>query len=413
MIRIISHLEARSVITRRRTRVDQAERIVAPILEAVRKEGDEALIRYARQFDDLRDKPLRISEAELAAAAAKMDPGILSAVTVARRNIHEFAQAQLPLEYFREFSAGRRLGQIVRPLDAVGCYIPSGRYPLPSTLLMTAVPAQAARVANICVTSPKPSVEILGCAHILGLANVFRIGGAQAIAAMAFGTPTVPKVDRIVGPGNAYVAAAKKLLAGEVGIDFVAGPTEILILAPEGNAQTIAADMLAQAEHDTDAAAVLITLSRRLAEEVAAQIEQQLASLPTADTARAAIAKNSAIIVAPDIATAVDLSNDFAPEHLSLLDASLLPQIRHAGTVFLGENSPESAGDYAAGPSHVLPTSGAARLRGGLSAADFVKVIAVQQLSSDALLELAPSITALARAEGLEAHARSVEIRFA
>jgi histidinol dehydrogenase len=413
MIRIISHLEARSVITRRRTRVDQAERIVAPILEAVRKEGDEALIRYARQFDDLRDKPLRISEAELAAAAAKMDPGILSAVTVARRNIHEFAQAQLPLEYFREFSAGRRLGQIVRPLDAVGCYIPSGRYPLPSTLLMTAVPAQAARVANICVTSPKPSVEILGCAHILGLANVFRIGGAQAIAAMAFGTATVPKVDRIVGPGNAYVAAAKKLLAGEVGIDFVAGPTEILILAPEGNAQTIAADMLAQAEHDTDAAAVLITLSRRLAEEVAAQIEQQLASLPTADTARAAIAKNSAIIVAPDIATAVDLSNDFAPEHLSLLDASLLPQIRHAGTVFLGENSPESAGDYAAGPSHVLPTSGAARLRGGLSAADFVKVIAVQQLSSDALLELAPSITALARAEGLEAHARSVEIRFA
>jgi histidinol dehydrogenase len=413
MIRIISHLEARSVITRRRTRVDQAERIVTPILEAVRKEGDEALIRYARQFDDLGDKPLRISEAELAAAAAKMDPGILSAVTVARRNIHEFAQAQLPLEYFREFSAGRRLGQIVRPLDAVGCYIPSGRYPLPSTLLMTAVPAQAARVANICVTSPKPSVEILGCAHILGLANVFRIGGAQAIAAMAFGTATVPKVDRIVGPGNAYVAAAKKLLAGEVGIDFVAGPTEILILAPEGNAQTIAADMLAQAEHDTDAAAVLITLSRRLAEEVAAQIEQQLASLPTADTARAAIAKNSAIIVAPDIATAVDLSNDFAPEHLSLLDASLLPQIRHAGTVFLGENSPESAGDYAAGPSHVLPTSGAARLRGGLSAADFVKVIAVQQLSSDALLELAPSITALARAEGLEAHARSVEIRFA
>ena len=193
------------------------------------------------------------------------------------------------------------LGQIVRPLDAVGCYIPSGRYPLPSTLLMTAVPAQAAGVANICVTSPKPSVEILGCAHLLGLKNVFRIGGAQAIAAMAFGTATVPKVDRIVGPGNAYVAAAKKLLAGEVGIDFVAGPTEILILAPEGNPRTIAADMLAQAEHDTDAAAVLITLSRRLAEEVAAQIDLQLATLPTADTARAAIEKNSAIIVAPDI----------------------------------------------------------------------------------------------------------------
>ncbi len=413
MIRIISHLDARSVITRRRTRLGQAEKIVAPILEAVRSEGDSGLIRYAQRFDDLGTKPLRVSEAELASAAAQMASPILDAVAVARRNIHEFAEAQLPRDYLREFSGGRMLGQMVRPLDAVGCYIPSGRYPLPSTLLMTAVPAQAAGVAKICVASPKPSVEILGCAHLLGLTNVFRIGGAQAIAAMAFGTATVPKVDRIVGPGNAYVAAAKKLLAGEVGIDFIAGPTEILILAPDGNPRTIAADMLAQAEHDTDAAAILITLSQRLAEEVARQIDLQLATLPTAETARAAIEKNSAIIVAPDIETAVELSNEFAPEHLSLLDPSLLPLIRHAGTVFLGENSPESAGDYAAGPSHVLPTSGAARLRGGLSAADFVKVIAVQQLSSAALRELAPSITALARAEGLEAHARSVEIRFA
>src|SRR5271165_1829671 len=413
MIRIISHLDARSVMTRRRTRLDQAERIVAPIIEAVRTEGDAALIRYAQQFDDLGNKPLRVSEAELAAAAAQVASPILDAVTVARRNIHEFAKAQLPSEYLREFSDGRKLGQIVRPLDAAGCYIPSGRYPLSSTLLMTAVPAQAAGVAKICVASPKPSVEILGCAHLLGLSNVFRIGGAQAIAAMAFGTATVPKVDRIVGPGNAYVAAAKKLLAGEVGIDFIAGPTEILILALDGNPRTIAADMLAQAEHDTDAAAVLITLSQGLAEEVARQIDLQLAGLPTAETARAAIEKNSAIIVAPSTEIAVDLSNEFAPEHLSLLDASLLPHIRHAGTVFLGENSPESAGDYAAGPSHVLPTSGAARLRGGLSAADFVKVIAVQQLSSAALRELAPTITTLARAEGLEAHARSVEIRFA
>jgi len=202
-------------------------------------------------------------------------------------------------------------------------------------------------------------------------------------------------------------------LAVEVCFYIVAGTTEILILALDGNPRTIAADMLAQAEHDTDAAAVLITLSQGLAEEVARQIDLQLAGLPTAETARAAIEKNSAIIVAPSTEIAVDLSNEFAPEHLSLLDASLLPHIRHAGTVFLGENSPESAGDYAAGPSHVLPTSGAARLRGGLSAADFVKVIAVQQLSAAALRELAPSITALARAEGLEAHARSVEIRFA
>jgi histidinol dehydrogenase len=412
MIRIISHLDARSVITRRRTRLDQAERAVAPILEEVRAEGDAALLRYAQQFDDLGNKPLRVSEAELAAAAAQMPQPILDAVAVARRNIHEFAKAQLPSEYLREFSEGRQLGQVVRPLDAVGCYIPSGRYPLPSTLLMTAVPAQAAGVSNIYVASPKPSVEILGCAHILGLRNVFRIGGAQAIAAMAFGTATVPKVDRIVGPGNAYVAAAKKLLAGDVGIDFIAGPTEILILAPDGDPMIIAADMLAQAEHDTDAAAVLITLSSKLAEEVARQIDLQLATLPTAETARCAIEKNSAIILAPNAEAAVALSNEFAPEHLSLLDASLLPLIRHAGTVFLGKYSPESAGDYAAGPSHVLPTSGAARLRGGLSAADFVKVITVQQLSPSALRDLSPSITALARAEGLEAHARSVEIRF-
>jgi histidinol dehydrogenase len=413
MIRIISHLNAPSVITSRRARLDQAERIVAPILEAVRTEGDAALIRFARQFDGLGYMPLRVSEAELAAAASQMDAPILNAVSVARHNIHEFAEAQLPREYLREFSVGRELGQIVRPLDAVGCYIPSGRYPLPSTLLMTAVPAQTAGVRRICVASPNPSIEILGCAHLLGLKDVFRIGGAQAIAAMAFGTATVPRVDRIVGPGNAYVAAAKKLLAGEVGIDFIAGPSEILILAPDGNPRTIAADMLAQAEHDTDAAAVLITLSRRLAEEVSCEIDRQLAGLPTAETARAAIDKNGAIIVAPDIGVAVELANEFAPEHLSLLDASMLPHIRNAGTVFLGENSPESAGDYAAGPSHVLPTSGAARLRGGLSAADFVKVIAVQQLSSAALRELAPSITTLARAEGLEAHARSVEIRFA
>jgi len=239
------------------------------------------------------------------------------------------------------------------------------------------------------------------------------VGGAHAIAALAFGTESIPKVDRIVGPGNAYVTAAKKLLAGEVGIDFLAGPTEILILAPDGNPRTIAADMLAQAEHDVDASAILVTLGRRLAEEVSQEIERQLISLPTGATARAAIDRNSAILIAPDNGAAVEFANAFAPEHLSLFDPSLLAQIQHAGTVFLGETSPESAGDYAAGPSHVLPTSGAARLRGGLSAVDFLKVIAVQQLSLAGLERLTPAIIALARAEGLEAHARSVEIRFA
>ena len=384
---------------------------VRPIIEAIRREGDVALLRYAHELDGLTDQPLLISEQDLAAAAAAMKPEVCQAAQAAIANIRQFAEAQLPRERFEEFSPGRKLGWIVRPLDAVGCYVPSGRYPLPSTLLMTAVLAQTAGVPRICITSPRPSVEILGCAHMLGIAEVYRVGGAQAIAAMAFGTDTIPRVDRIVGPGNAYVAAAKKLVAGEVGIDFVAGPTEILILAAEGDPKIIAADMLAQAEHDVTASAMLYTTSESLAQAVSDEIERQLETLPTADVARQSIDGASAIFVFRSMDHAIGFANLLAPEHLSLHDANLLPKIKNAGTVFLGQNSPESAGDYAAGPSHVLPTHGAARLRGGLSAADFVKVIAIQQLSPCALNELAPAITTLARAEGLEAHARAVEVR--
>lgn len=387
------------------------EEVVRPIISAVKKEGDTALFRYARELDDLGDKPLRITDSELRYAAECLCPNVRKAAEAAIRNIRQFAEAQLPRERFEEFSPGRKLGWIVRPLDAVGCYIPSGKYPLPSTLLMTAVLAQVAGVARICVTSPKPSIEILGCANMLGIDEVYRIGGAQAIAAMAFGTQTIGRVDRIVGPGNAYVAAAKKLLAGEVGIDFIAGPTEILILTSDGDPATIAADMLAQAEHDTTASAVLVTTSMPLARAVAGELDRQLADLPTADVARMAIEQASYIAVLPNMNHAIRFANMWAPEHLSLHDPSLLPQVKNAGTVFLGQNSPESAGDYAAGPSHVLPTRGGARLRGGLSAADFVKVIAIQQLSPSALQELAPVITTLARAEGLEAHARAVEVR--
>jgi histidinol dehydrogenase len=411
MIRIVSHSEAKTLLERRSVRLEEAERVVAPILKDVRSRGDAALLEYARKFDSLDDRPLRVSQDELATACGRLSDEIRGAIETARRNILEFAKAQLPREYFKEFGSGRKLGQIVRPLNAVGCYIPSGRYPLPSTLLMTAILAQAAGVPRIVIASPKPTIEILGAAHLLGLSDVFRIGGAQAIAAMAHGTATVPRVDRIVGPGNIYVAAAKKLLAGEVGIDFVAGPTEILILTADGDPGVIAADMLAQAEHDADAMAVLITTSPTLASSVQAAIESQLETLPTAPVAREAIDRNSAIILVTDLQAGMALSNDFAPEHLSLHDPALLNDVRNAGTVFLGHHSPESAGDYAAGPSHVLPTSGRARLRGGLSAADFVKVIAIQELSPAALRELAPAITALARAEGLEAHARSVEVR--
>lgn len=394
--------------TRLQTRHDS---VAETIIEDVRKNGDEALLRHARRLDNLGDLPLRVTEDELAAAERTMCSKVRRAAELAIRNIREFAKAQLPCERFEEFSPGRKLGWIVRPLDAVGCYVPSGRYPLASTLLMTAVPAQVAGVPRVCVVSPQPSTEILGCAHMLGITEIYRVGGAQAIAALAFGTQTIPRVDRIVGPGNAYVAAAKKLLAGEVAIDFVAGPTEIMILAADGDARAIAADMLAQAEHDTDACAILITCSEELAKEVSAELEKQLPSLNTHEIARHAIHKNSRIWIVADMDAAVLLANTWAPEHLCLYHPSLLPKIKNAGAVFLGPHSPESAGDYAAGPSHVLPTGGAARFRGGLSAADFVKVIAIQQLSPSALQELALTVTTLARVEGLEAHARAVEVR--
>jgi len=411
MIRVLDHSEAGDFFRRRASRLGEAERVVAPIFEAVRSRGDAAVLEYARQFDGFTGDRLAVPAEDCQAALEGLAPGFRSAVEAAARNICDYAQSQLPREQFVEHADGRRLGQIVRPLDSMGAYIPAGRYPLPSTLLMTAIPAQAAGVRTIAVACPRPSPEILGVAAYLRVPLVFRMGGAQAIAAFAFGTETVPKVDRIVGPGNVYVAAAKKLIAGETGIDFVAGPTEIVIIAAEAEPVLVAADMLAQAEHDTEASAILLTTSRQLAEAVAAEIESQLATLPTAPVGRQAIAGNSAIVLVDSLEQAVELSNQLAPEHLALYERSLLPAIRHAGSVFLGPSSPEAAGDYCSGPNHVLPTSGAARLRGGLSAADFVKVISVQDLTPEALTTLAPSITTLARAEGLEAHARSVEVR--
>jgi histidinol dehydrogenase len=411
MIRIVSFDEALALLKARAADLSTYEAAVRPIVESVRREGDAALMRYARHLDALRETCVCVPDRELAAAAESLDQPVRLAVELAMRNIRQFAEAQLPRERFEEFSPGRKLGWIVRPLDAVGCYVPSGRYPLVSTLLMTAVLAQAAGVPRIMVASPHPSKEILACAHLLGLREIYRIGGAHAIAAMAFGTQTIARVDRIVGPGNAYVAAAKKLLAGEVGIDFIAGPTEILILATDGDPRIIAADMLAQAEHDVSASAMLITTSQALAQRTRDEIERQCAALPDTTIARQSIDRSSFLAVVHTIDDAIALSNRIAPEHLSLYDASLLPKIKNAGAVFVGENSPESAGDYASGPSHVLPTGGAARLRGGLSVSDFLKVIAVQQLTPLALADLAPAITTLARVEGLEAHARAVEVR--
>jgi len=408
VIRIIESKDAGRLLKRRSARMDEAEAVVRPILEAVRTRGDRALLEYAQKFDGLTRRSVRVPEKELHAAAVSGE--FRAAVETAAANIRRYAELQMPREWTRPVG-GARLGQIVRPLDTVAAYIPSGRYPLPSTILMTVVPAQVAGVPNICIASPRPVAEVFGTAALLSVGNVFQMGGAQAIAAFAYGTRTVPRADRIVGPGNIYVAAAKKLLAGEVGIDFVAGPTEILIISNDGDPRHLAADLLAQAEHDVDASAVLLTTSKRLASAVAREVERQLETLPTAPVARKAIDRNSAIILVRSVEDAVELSNRFAPEHLSIPDASLLPGIRHAGSVFVGPYSPEAAGDYASGPNHVLPTSGAARIRGGLSVADYVKVISVQELSAKSLAAIAPAVTTLARAEGLEAHARSVEVR--
>jgi histidinol dehydrogenase len=407
MIKILDYSDAQTFIARRTVRLGEAERVVAPILADVRRRGDAALLEYALKFDGLTGASVRTP------VSGELTPEVESAVAVAARNIREYAKSQLPVEKFADLSDGRRLGNLVRPLEAMGAYVPAGRYPLLSTLMMTVIPAQVAGVATTCVACPKPSPEIMGLAQWLGVTHLFRMGGAHAIAALAYGTETVPRVDRIVGPGNIYVAAAKKLVCGEVGIDFVAGPTEIVIIAEEGNPRWLAADMLAQAEHDVDASAILLTTSRPLAEAVAAEIECQLATLPTVAVANPSIENNGAIILVDTLERAVEISNALAPEHLALYDAGLLPAIRNAGSVFLGPSSPEAAGDYASGPNHVLPTSGAARLRGGLSAADFVKVISVQELTPVGLAKLASSVTTLARAEGLEAHARSVEVRSA
>ena len=412
MIRILGSKEVGQLLARKAARFADAEATVRPILDAVARRGDEAVLEYARKFDNFDRRSPRVPQAELKAAESQLTAEFRNAVATASENIRAFAKLQMPLTTSSTISPGLVVGQVVRPLDVIAAYIPAGRYPLPSTLMMTAIPAQVAGVPTVCVTSPRAVPEIFGTASMLGVSDVFLLGGAHAIAAFAFGTQSVPRADRIVGPGNIYVAAAKKLLAGEVGIDFIAGPTEILMIANEGEPSWIAADMLAQAEHDTEASAILLTTSRSFAEAIAEEIEIQIAVLPTGEVARTAIDRNSAIIIVDSNDQAVEISNRFAPEHLSIPDASLLPGIRHAGSIFIGPNSPEAAGDYASGPNHVLPTSGAARLRGGLSAADYVKVISTQEVSAEALRRLAPSVTTLARAEGLEAHARSVEVRF-
>jgi histidinol dehydrogenase len=407
MIRILEYGAANPLLKRSDDRLAQALIVVEPIVDDVRSRGDAAVREYATKFDGLGDS---VGTDFTLATGGTLEPGLLQAIEIAASNIRDFAQQQL-VQPWTQTRDGRTLGQIVRPLESVGVYIPAGRYALLSTMLMTVIPAQVAGVREIVVVCAKPTPEMLALAKWLGIESILQLGGAQAIAALAYGTESISKVQRIVGPGNAYVAAAKKLVSGDVGIDFIAGPSEIVIVANSGNPQWVALDMLAQCEHDVDARAILLTTSVAFATQVQDEIAAQLSTLPTADVATQSIAKNSAIIVCADDAEVIDLVNDIAPEHLSLPNKQLIDQIRNAGSIFVGPFSTEAAGDYASGPNHVLPTSGVAALRGGLSVNDFVKVITIQELNQDALMALVPTVATLARVEGLEAHARSVEVR--
>ena len=383
---------------------------VRRIVDDVRRNGDRALRRYAEKWDGLAPKqPLRVTDSELQAAWASASTDFKQALNVAAGNIRQYCEWQKPQEWRRPVSPGVEVGQIMRPLESAGCYVPGGRYPLPSTLLMTVIPAQAAGVASVRVASPRPATETLAAAFFLGVREVYRVGGAQAIAALAYGTNSVARVEKIAGPGNLFVTAAKKQVAFDCSIDFLAGPTEVVIVRHAGEPRFIAADLVAQAEHDPDAIAIFITSSKALAAAVAKEIKT---SANNNETAQLSLANNGAILIADSRQQALDYANRIAPEHITV-DEEDLPAVHNAGSVFVGDYSPQAAGDYAAGPNHVLPTGGVARFRGGLGVMDFMKTISVQQLSSTGLNGIAPSVITLAEAEGLKAHAESIRARCA
>ena len=383
------------------------DRRVETIVDAVRTGGDRALARFAKRFDRVTGS-IEVTAKEMRDGAARVDPAVRRAIAQAAASIAKVASRQIPRHFDVEVAAGVSVEQRIEPLARVGCYVPGGRFPLPSSLLMTAVPAHVAGVREIYVVCPRPEPAVMAAALEAGVTKLFRIGGAHAVAALAFGTKTVPRVDKIVGPGNRYVAAAKALVARRCAIDFYAGPTEIVIVAGAGQPDWIAADLVAQAEHDPDARAILITWSRLLADRVVKAVAERTAGRAIATQSLAA---NGAVILTRSAADAMALANRFAPEHLVVDRESLARRPLTAGAVFIGPFTAQAAGDYATGSNHVLPTSGAARSRGGLSAADFVRVMSVQRITRGGLARLAPTILPLARAEGLEAHAESIEVR--
>ena len=411
-MRTLEGASARSCVSTLANRAEDLDKVsnkVRHIVNNVRRDGDRALRRYAQRWDGLAEnEAVKVDPAEISNAWQQVSSAFRSALQQAAINIRQFATWQKPKAWIRTQN-GISVGQIIRPLASVGCYVPGGRYPLPSTLLMTVIPAQVAAVKRICVVSPQPRMGTLAAAALLGIREFYRVGGTQAIAALAYGTKSIPRVDKIVGPGNVYVTAAKKRVAFDCSIDFLAGPTEIVVVSHRGKPLTIASDLVAQAEHDPQAVLVFITSSRQLAKQVATSIK----SLARNNSiARRSLADKGVILLASSRREAMDWANGLAPEHITV-DAQDLPLLQNAGSAFIGDYSPTSAGDYASGPNHVLPTGGLARSRGGLTVSDFLKVITVQRLSKAGLRNIAPIVETLAEAEGLKAHAQSLRVRYA
>jgi histidinol dehydrogenase len=402
--RLLQSLEHRGAMN-----LDRVERPVQRIVEDVRRGGDRALLAARAHFDGVpRKQPMRIAPGELHRAWEETSPELHAALKLAARNIADFAKRQLPGDWDTESVPGVKTGQRVRPLASVGCYVPSGRHPLPSSLLMTAIPAQIAGVRRIVVVSPRPARETLAAAALLGIDEVYQVGGAHAIAALAYGTPSLPRVDKIVGPGNLYVTAAKRLVAFDCGIDMLAGPTEIVVCSERGHPEAIAADLVAQAEHDTETLSVLVTSQAALAKLVLREVKDQSRRNPVA---REALRNHGYVIVTDTIKEAREIANRLAPEHLTVDTEDDLAWVENAGSVFIGNWSSQALGDYVSGPNHTLPTGGAARLRGGLSVMDFLKLVTVQSYNADGVRVLAPAAAALAKAEGLSGHAAAVELR--
>ena len=381
---------------------------VRKILKDVKAQGDAAIKRYAQKFDSLgKDASLLVSRDEMAEAWNQLDPALAEALTVAFENIRSFAQKQLP-DNWKSTVDGLTVGQLVRGLDSVGCYVPGGRHPLPSTMLMTVIPAQVAGVERIVVASPRPAPETLATAHMLGVKEFYRIGGAHAVGAFAFGSESIPRVTKIVGPGNLYVTAAKREVAFACSIDMLAGPTEIVVVSDNGRAADIADDLIAQSEHDPEALAILITTSECLAQGV---LEAVRRASGKNEIAKQALQHHGYIFLAGSNKEAQTICNRLAPEHLTVDSEQDLEWVRNAGSVFIGQYSPQPMGDYISGPNHTLPTGGMAQVRGGLSIYDFLKLITVQHYTQEGLAKLGPHAARIGRAEGLDGHVAAIRQR--